>query len=53
MMLMENNILLKEIIDYYLHSRDFNELPIYKISNYDKEEFFKLIDNDLVLTIHR
>lgn len=51
MILMENGILLKEIIDYYLHSRDFNGLPLYKMSNYNKEELFKLIDNDLVEVI--
>lgn len=48
---MENNIVLQEIVDYYLQSKDFNGLPIYQMNHYDKEELFNLIDNDLIEVI--
>lgn len=48
---MENNIVLQEIINYYLQSQDFNGLPIYRMENYNKEVLFKLIDNDLIEVI--
>lgn len=48
---MKKNIVLKEIIDFYLQSKDFNGLPIYQMNNYSKEELINLIDNDLVEAI--
>lgn len=45
---MKKNIVLQEIIDFYLQSKDFNGLPIYQMNNYNKEELLNLIDNDLV-----
>lgn len=30
---MENNIILQEIVDYYLQSKDFNGLPVYRMTN--------------------
>lgn len=48
---MENNIVLQEIINYYLQSQDFNGLPIYRMENYNKEVLFKLIDNDFIEVI--
>ncbi|MCR3758140.1 AAA family ATPase [Clostridium felsineum] len=48
---MEKNIVLQEIVDFYLQSNDFNGLPIYQMNNYSKEELLNLIDNDLVEAI--
>lgn len=48
---MKKNIVLQEIIDFYLQSKDFNGLPIYQMNNYSKEELINLIDNDLVEAI--
>lgn len=48
---MKKNVVLQEIIDFYLQSKDFNGLPIYQMNNYDKEELLNLIDNDLIEAI--
>jgi len=48
---MENNGLLKTVIDYYLESADFNGLPIYQIENYDVNKMAKLIEDGFIEAI--
>lgn len=40
--------ILKEIIEYYLSSHDFNGLPIYNMKNYDYLILCKLIDEGMI-----
>jgi hypothetical protein len=48
---MEKKTVLREIIDYYIKSYDFNGLPIYEMKHYDKEILYTLIDDDLIEAI--
>lgn len=43
--------ILKEIIDYYLNSSDFNGLPIYQMENYDYKILCELIDEQLICVV--
>lgn len=45
---MKKEALLKEIIDCYLESCDFNGLPVYEMNNYDYGLLCELIDEGLI-----
>ncbi len=45
---MKKEEVLKEIIDYYLESHDFNGLPLRSMLNYDYPILCELIDEELV-----
>lgn len=47
----KEEITLKEIVDHYINSSDYNGLPIYNMKNYSADILSKLILNDLVLAI--
>ena len=40
--------LIKDIVNYYLTSRDYNGFPVYSMNNYDTELICKLIDDNLI-----
>lgn len=46
--MIDRTLVLNEIIEYYLNSRDFNGLPIYKMQNYDFNILCDLIDEDII-----
>lgn len=45
---MNKEKMLKQIIDYYISSGDFNGLPIYMMKEYDLESLTKLVDQGMI-----
>ncbi len=45
---MDKNIVLNEVTEYYLNSKDFNGLPIYIMKNYDYNILCNLIDENSI-----
>lgn len=46
--MIDKDIALNEIIDYYLSSKDFNGLELFKLKNYDYDILCTLIEEDLI-----
>lgn len=46
--MIDKNMALNEIIDYYLNSKDFNGLELYRMKNYDYDILCNLIDENLI-----
>ncbi|MDM0787962.1 AAA family ATPase [Clostridium perfringens] len=46
--MLDKNIVLNEIIEYYLNSKDFNGVPLYRMKNYDYDILCKLIDENII-----
>lgn len=46
--MIDKNMVLNEIIEYYLNSRDFNGLPLYNMKNYDYDILCNLIDENSI-----
>lgn len=46
--MINKEIVLNEIVDYYLSSKDFNGLEIYRMKNYDYDILCNLIDENLI-----
>ncbi|MDR3644018.1 MAG: AAA family ATPase [Clostridia bacterium] len=44
----KKDTVIKEVIDYYINSRDFNGLPIYNMKNYGYNVLCDLIDDNLI-----
>ena len=46
--MIDKNLVINEIIEYYLNSNNFNGLPIYMMKNYDYEVLCELIDENII-----
>lgn len=45
---MTKELILKQIIDYYLNSDDFNGLPIYEMDEYYPDQLIELINDEMI-----
>ena len=45
---MTKELILKQIIDYYLNSNDFNGLPIYEMDEYHPDKLIELINDGMI-----